>query len=78
MNTLTYTIGVGPSAFRGEKKMASLFSSPVSLNSFVAAGWLKYTEGLKPSQALQVLRATPAPIQRQKYFANRSKKKIKN
>lgn len=75
MNTLTYTIGVGPSAFRGEKKMASLFSSPVSLNSFVAAGWLKYTEGLKPSQALQVLRATPAPIQRQKYFANRSKKK---
>lgn len=44
-NMLTYRIWVGPSALRG--KMASALSSPLSLNSFMTAGWLEYTEGLK-------------------------------
>lgn len=44
MDMLTYRIWVGPSAFRG--KMASVLSSRLSLNSFMTAGWLKYTEGL--------------------------------
>ena len=44
MDMLTYRIWVGPSTFRG--KMASVLPSRISLNSFMTAGWLKYTEGL--------------------------------
>lgn len=44
MDMLTYRMWVGPSTFRG--KMASELSSPLSLDSFMTAGRLKYTEGL--------------------------------
>lgn len=36
-------------------KTASVLASPLSLDSFMTAGWLKYTEGFIPSHALQVL-----------------------
>lgn len=56
MNMLTYMIRVGPRAFRG--KTASVLSSPLSLNSVMTAGWLKYTEGLNLTSPM---RETPPP-----------------
>lgn len=59
MNMLTYMIRVGPRAFRG--KTASVLSSPLSLNSVMTAGWLKYTEGLNHLRPYKSYERDPPP-----------------
>lgn len=60
MNMLTYMIRVGPRAFRG--KTASVLSSPLSLNSVMTAGWLKYTEGLNHLRPYKSYERDPPPL----------------
>lgn len=38
--------GWAPALLKKMRKMASVLSSPLSVDSFMTAGWLKHTEGL--------------------------------